>query len=872
MGLGLFALVTSASACIAMDVDVEETLAGESEIAAKVSEPLALDSGSPRPGTSLVECTRQRTMAARPSLGSSVDGSILQSPEHRSRNGIELHGRWDPGSAYGDFEPAEVPMRFRLADITMDGRRVASASVEHGKLMGRTTKGNALRDADWAGVELKVDLLCANGLWQTFPARIDGARATGDGYDVAIQDPARATELGGASWRPACHATLEAPDATGAVPFAEVWSEEGAQTSSSEFFTFACQTSAIIKCDRMGFGGAPDDDGAQGRRQACTRMVRADYFGHGKSATAEGTLIDVEDNTGIQTHEQGGGVPPLDLEAVWNSAGAVCRNHSRIADHLNNDGGSLPACPPEDAELDPSRPDLIRSWSCAPGAMCERQYSSVFVRNVPAPGGLTQWSSVVVVNPGRDPARVKLTVLPTGGGDPLGTVSVTIRPFGTYNSYREPQWEQILDSDLANHRSSGWIALASDRPVVATHRASLREGNTPDSPVRLVEDEPFLTSPSRRLFSSFYLKNWPEAGGKTQWSNIVVNNPATRPISIQVRIHGVDGGLHTFNRALAARGAWISHGDSDWLAVPNNNPAGTGALGWVEIRSDEPVVATNRIVHRSGANHDSPVARLDDVGFTAAQSAARVLAASSFLRNIPATGTLTQWSSLVVNNPHPEEVDIQVTVHRNDGGGDLARFTKVISPFGAWNAYGDPAWTSIPATGSGGRSLGWVEIEASKPVFGTNRVILREGGALSSPVALFSDEPLATASTDPLVSWLYVKNWPAGEGLTQWSVPIVSNPRDHAVEVRVRRWNTGGTLVDEIPWTIPAKGRWDASSGPGWYELPDTEPSNHRSLGWLELIPSTPLIAANRVTMRQGTTADAPIVLYDATPFVRSGN
>ncbi|KYF52626.1 hypothetical protein BE08_34405 [Sorangium cellulosum] len=876
--MSVCAVIASGAACTAVDVDVdvEETLAGESELGAKSAPvevvgvpPLTVIPLAPPPGTSLAACTRPRLKQADPSVDSPTADPMIQSPNHRSRNGIELHGRWDPGSSYDELEPSEVPTRFRLAEITKDGRRVG-ARVEKGKLIGSFDEGPRLADADWTGAELKVDLRCVDGDWQTFPARIHGVSATGNGYDVEIQDPARA-ELGEASWRPACRATLEVPEASLATPFAEVWDERGIRTPSTGYFTFACATSAIIKCDRMGYIDVPDDGDAQRLRQTCTRMVRADFSGRDRSATAEGTLVDVEDNRGIQVREQGDHVPELPLEAVWSPDGAICRNHWRIAGHPYNHGGPPATCSAEDAALDPSRPHLIRSWSCRPGSMCERQYSSVFLKNWPAPGGLTQWSNVTVVNPNATEATVKLTVFPTGGGAPLGAVLITIPASGVYSSYGDPRWNAIDDGDLMSDRASGWIALASDKPVVATHRTSLRAGSTWDAPARLVEDEPFLTSPSRRLFSSHYLKRWPAAGGRTQWSNVVVNNPATKQVSITVRIHGFDGSLHEFDRALPARGVWNSYGDSDWLAVPDT-PTKTGALGWVEIKADEPVVATNRVVHRDGSTYDAPVALLDDVGFAGATSAAKELAASSFLRNVPATGTLTQWSSLIVNNPHREQVTITVTVHSNDGGGPLRSFTKIIPSFGAWNAYGDPDWTSVPATGGGGRSEGWVEISADLPVFGANRVILRDGATLSSPVVLFSDEPLVAPSSDSLVSGLYIKSWPGGEGLTQWSAPVVNNPSEQPVTMRVQVWTTGGTPLGELTPTIPAKGSWDAASDLDWVALPHTDGANLRSLGWMTLIPSTPLIATNRLTLRKGTTADAPIVLHDATPFVPARN
>ncbi|WP_438013810.1 hypothetical protein WMF18_23065 [Sorangium sp. So ce315] len=72
-------------------------------------------------------------------------------------------------------------------------------------------------------------------------------------------------------------------------------------------------------------------------------------------------------------------------------------------------------------------------------------------------------------------------------------------------------------------------------------------------------------------------------------------------------------------------------------------------------------------------------------------------------------------------------------------------FTQSGEAFGACNAYGDPDWTSVPATGSGGRSEGWVEISADLPVFGANRVIPREGTTANTPIVLYDATPFVPA-------------------------------------------------------------------------------------------------------------------------------
>jgi hypothetical protein len=513
---------------------------------------------------------------------------------------------------------------------------------------------------------------------------------------------------------------------------------------------------------------------------------------------------------------------------------------------------------------------VITSAAVAAAETGERQYSLAYVKNWPTTDGLTQWSNIVIVNPTEQPVSVTLTVHRTTGGAPLGVVSKTIAAFATYNSYGDPAWNGIAESDPANHRSAGWIELQSSALVVASHRLSIRDGSTFDAPLRLFEDEPFVKNSSTRLLSSYFLKSWPASGGKTQWSNITVNNPGSAPAHITVRIHKNDGSgvLATLSRSVPAKGSWGSYGDAGWLAIPNTDAANTGAHGWIEVIADQPVVASNRITLRTGTAYNAPLFLLDDLAFT--PSTSTDLSASFFLRNIPAPGTLIQWSSLVITNPSPAPTSVVVTVHRNDGGPDLGSFTKTIPAMGTWNAYGDPDWAGIPDS-TAGRSAGWVEIHASTPVFGTNRVVLREGSTPGA-VALFNEEPLVEATANTLFSWVYIKNWPAGDGMTQWSTAVVNNPSAHPVTIAVRIRKVDGTgSLASFTRTIPAKGCWNASSDPGWADATESDALNHRSVGWVEINASAPVVGVNRVVLRQGTTADAPVALLDATPLIDAG-
>jgi hypothetical protein len=73
--------------------------------------------------------------------------------------------------------------------------------------------------------------------------------------------------------------------------------------------------------------------------QACTRMIRADYCGNGRSYTFNGTLIEVSDALSPQIQQATQGWP---LEGQWNPGGAFCIGDARHAELLAY--GRLPDC------------------------------------------------------------------------------------------------------------------------------------------------------------------------------------------------------------------------------------------------------------------------------------------------------------------------------------------------------------------------------------------------------------------------------------------------------------------------------------------------------------------------------------------------
>ena len=122
----------------------------------------------------------------------------------------------------------------------------------------------------------------------------------------------------------------------------------GAKISySPNDITLSCVgVGAIAKCIEM-----PNGDGTYARgyfpwesqtmdglHQACVRMVRADYFGDGRSHTVEGRQIDVFDYWRRQTDSDPSWLP----EAVWSAQGALCLSHTRLQNLCREYGVSYP--------------------------------------------------------------------------------------------------------------------------------------------------------------------------------------------------------------------------------------------------------------------------------------------------------------------------------------------------------------------------------------------------------------------------------------------------------------------------------------------------------------------------------------------------
>lgn len=142
------------------------------------------------------------------------------------------------------------------------------------------------------------------------------------------------------AWANPCTATGRVPSPR-ALAVKGVWDGTGAHREVADRFTFACETGAIAKCIDWGYKPWAVKDGRslQGLHQACTRMVRADYCGDGRSHTREETPIDLYDDLQLLTRttqaSRAWDPERASFEAAWTPEGAACLARTRDGQALD---------------------------------------------------------------------------------------------------------------------------------------------------------------------------------------------------------------------------------------------------------------------------------------------------------------------------------------------------------------------------------------------------------------------------------------------------------------------------------------------------------------------------------------------------------
>jgi hypothetical protein len=189
--------------------------------------------------------------------------------------------------------------------------------------------GRQLAPEETVGLELSVGDAAGN----IADFRVDGTQIDPTDPEIRLYDVSVRDKQSG-EWRRFCQ---PGPDGIAmAFPLAGMWTPGGGHEDQPSFI-LTCTSGAIGKCVRFGYKPwktTPEGVSLWDYHEACTRMVRADYCGDGRSWTKDGTPIDLYDRLAIQTEDQNDG---MEFEAAWGIDGAHCVRHTRIPELLNPD-------------------------------------------------------------------------------------------------------------------------------------------------------------------------------------------------------------------------------------------------------------------------------------------------------------------------------------------------------------------------------------------------------------------------------------------------------------------------------------------------------------------------------------------------------
>jgi hypothetical protein len=220
----------------------------------------------------------------------------------------------------------------KRGDATLQGLSLQDGRLTMGKHASKELVGAVLQGTASNGQSVEVALCGAE------PAAQDPAM---EWYQIEVWNEETA------SWENPCIATLQVPTPR-ALAVRGVWDGKGAHRPAADKFTFACENGAIAKCIHWGYKPWATKDGRslEELHEACTRMVRADYCGDGRSHTHENNPIDVYDDLGVLARATEAtelwDPKKASFEAVWGPEGARCLSRTRDGEALE---AILTQCP-----------------------------------------------------------------------------------------------------------------------------------------------------------------------------------------------------------------------------------------------------------------------------------------------------------------------------------------------------------------------------------------------------------------------------------------------------------------------------------------------------------------------------------------------
>ena len=278
--------------------------------------------------------------AATPAPQSGLDETDAASWGHVPGLRLGLSGRDLNGVSLNDeVLDQRIVTGVSFQGAVLDGKPMQSVSLDDSSLKGRDHRGHAVSAEHFVGAELEATL--DNGASLTLQV-LDRQRHPGKnnkdvfGYEVWYETDTASEPLCGRD---------DDGNAILAIPLAGRWSYEqgtpegGSWIDDPTSFTFACESYVLAKCVTAGYkpwkkatvchhGSGCEHITLAAHHQACTRALRADYFGDGTAHTVDGTLINMYDGFGIRVDSD-----PWAVDAEWNERGAVCVGQPRIASY-----------------------------------------------------------------------------------------------------------------------------------------------------------------------------------------------------------------------------------------------------------------------------------------------------------------------------------------------------------------------------------------------------------------------------------------------------------------------------------------------------------------------------------------------------------
>jgi len=297
----------------------------------------------------------------------------LAPPQNRSTEETPLWGTrqtWD-GREGLDAE-SHVLVAVNLYPLAWDPERVKGIMLQDGHL-----KGSGANDT------LQRTVLQGEGSHgEVVEVTLCGAEA--DPSDPSLYKyRLEAWNANSQEWENPCVATEEVPNPW-ALALGGTWDLSGAHHDTPGKFTFACQTGVLSQCVTWGYKPWARRNGRSlsEHHQACTRMVRADYCGNGKSHARELPLMGRNDHLGISeplaAKSQGEPAGTV-FEAGWAPDGASCMASPREVPGLREVNNECPGrfrmrtydlrtgdkCRAYRADAESPPPELLQSWTLA---------------------------------------------------------------------------------------------------------------------------------------------------------------------------------------------------------------------------------------------------------------------------------------------------------------------------------------------------------------------------------------------------------------------------------------------------------------------------------------------------------------------------